>query len=399
MTTPCSAPHTVPASAGSRKESAPVTELLHPGNGSRPLESIAAWRELMAALAEAGETMAADADAIPAVDVAEGFGFLLNVLTDQFERAALRRSRHPVFLPGVTPVRKFFFDNPDTDYDIAVLGRARRYRIWGNRGTSTYLSFCVYSAMGRDGTTRLVNLSDDDIAFSPGGDFEVILSPEEAPGGWLRVDADSRAVIARQYFLDRETEVPAEYRIEALDDPAPDPPLDDQGFARIARTTATFVKAAASLSAQRVERMRATPNRFVATGEHGPYRTPDNDYVVCWYSLGEGEALVIDVRPPRCRYWGVHLANRWGQSLDHRTRRTGLNSATATAGADGSVRVVVAGADPGLPNWLDTSGHPEGWVLFRWLLADAPVMPDAERVRLADLRDDRGAAPHGGSAR
>ena len=367
-------------------------------DGSRPLESTAAWRELLDTLAEAGEMVAGPADGMPAIDVAEGFGYLLNVLTDQFERASLRRSRHPVFLPGVTPVRKFFFDNPDTDYDIAVLGGASRYRIRGNRGTSAYLAFCVYSAMGRDGTTRLVNLSDRDIRFSPGGDFEVILSPEEVPGDWLRADAGSRAVIARQYFLDRDAEVPAEYRIEALDEPAPDPPLDDHGFARAARTTATFVKAAASLAAQRADRMSATPNRFVATGEHGPYRTPDNDYVVCWYSLDEGEALVIDVRPPECRYWGVHLANRWGQSLDHRTRRTSLNARTAASGPEGNVRVVVSGTDPGVPNWLDTAGHSEGWVLFRWLLADAPVMPTAERVGLAALRDVQGAVPYTGSA-
>jgi hypothetical protein len=381
------------------KESTAVTEPPPAKDGSRPLESIAAWRELLDTLAEAGELVAGPADGMRAIDVAEGFGYLLNVLTDQFERAALRGSRHPVFLPGVTPVRKFFFDNPDTDYDIAVLGGASRYRIRGNRGTSAYLAFCVYSAMGRDGTTRLVNLSDRDIRCSPGGDFEVVLSPEEAPGDWLRADAGARAVIARQYFLDRDAEVPAEFRIEALDEPVPDPPLDDHGFARAARTTAVFVKAAASLAAQRADRMRATPNRFVATGEHGPYRTPDNDYVVCWYSLDEGEALVIDVRPPECRYWGVHLANRWGQSLDHRTRRTALNARTAAPGPEGNVRVVVSGTDPGLPNWLDTAGHPEGWVLFRWLLADGPVMPTAERVVLADLRDGRGAAPHTGSAR
>ncbi|WP_395109647.1 DUF1214 domain-containing protein [Actinomadura sp. SCN-SB] len=369
-------------------ESSPAETGSHAPNGSRALESVAAWRELLDTLAESGEVVTSLADGVPAVDVAEGFGHILNVLADQFERAALRRSRHPVFLPGVTPVRKFFFDNPDTDYDIAVLGRSSRYRIYGNRGSCTYLSFCVYSALGRDATTRLVNLSDRDMHFSPDGDFEVILSPEEVPGNWLRVDAGSRAVIARQYFLDRRTEVPAEYRIEALDDPPADPPLDDLGFARAVRTTAMFVQAATSLAVQRVEALRATPNRFVRTGEHGPYRTPDNDYLACWYRLGEDEALLIDVRPPDCRYWGVHLANRWGQSLDHRTRRTALNGRTATPEADGRVRVVVSGTDPGSPNWLDTAGHPEGWVLFRWLLADEPVVPHVERVTLTSRRTD-----------
>ncbi|MBC6461671.1 DUF1254 domain-containing protein [Actinomadura sp. HBU206391] len=357
-----------------------------------------AWRELLDTLAEAGGMVTSLADGVPAIDVAEGFGHILNVLTGQFDRAALRQSRHPVFLPGITPVRKFFFDNPDTDYDIAVLGGGSRYRIYGNRGSCTYLSFCVYSGMARDATTRLVNLSDRDIHFSPGGDFEVILSPVEVPGDWLRIDAGSRAVIARQYFLDRQAEVPAEYRIEVLDETTSDPPLDDLGFARAVRTTATFVKAATSLAAQRVEALRATPNRFVETGEHGPYRTPDNDYLACWYRLDEDEALLIDVQPPECRYWGVHLANRWGQSLDHRTRRTALNGRTAMPDANGTVRVVVSGTDHGLPNWLDTAGHPEGWVLFRWLLADETVVPHVEQIKLTSRRQGQGAASRTGSA-
>jgi hypothetical protein len=263
-----------------------------------------------------------------------------------------------------------------------MIGGGSRYRIHGNRGSCTYLSFCVYSAMSRDATTELINMSDPDIHFSPSGDFEVILSPDEVPGDWLRTDAGSRAVIARQYFLDRQAEEPAKYRIEVLDETPPDPPMDDLGFARALRTTAGFVKAATDLAVRRAEGMRAMPNRFIEAGEHGPFRTPDNDYLACWYQLDEDEALVIDVQPPECRYWGVHLANRWGQSMDHRTRRTALNARTAVPDADGTVRIGVAGTDPALPNWLDTAGHRQGWVLFRWLLADDTVVPSVERIKL-----------------
>ncbi|GAA3972062.1 hypothetical protein GCM10023085_62880 [Actinomadura viridis] len=61
---------------------------------------------------------------------------------------------------------------------------------------------------------------------------------------------------------------------------------------------------------------------------------------------------------------------------------------------DGTFRIVVAGTDAGLPNLLDTAGHPEGWILFRWLLADKPAMPDVERVPLEGLlQDHESAAP------
>ncbi|MFF5260558.1 DUF1214 domain-containing protein [Actinomadura viridis] len=365
--------------------------------GSPPLQSVAAWQELLDSLAEAGGLVAGLAGEAPDIDVAEGFGYVLTALADQFDRSALRGSRSPVFLPAVTPVRKLFFDNPDTDYDIAVLDGSTGYRIRGNRGGSTYLSFCVYSSLSKQATTRLVNLSDQDLRVAADGTFEITLSPERTPGNWMRLDPDAQAVIVRQYFLDRSTEVPAEYRIEALGDRVPDPPLDDARFARTARATARFVKTAAALASERAKAMRPTPNRFVETGAHGPYRTPDNNYVACWYRIQDGEALVLRVRPPECRYWGVHLANRWGQSLDHRTRRTVLNARTAVPEKDGTVRIVVAGTDTGLPNRLDTAGHPEGWILFRWLLAEKPAMPEVERVPLATLlQDHESAAPSRG---
>jgi uncharacterized protein DUF1214 len=361
--------------------------------------SVDAWDELVAALATAGCTAAGIGDPGD-VDVVEGFRYVLNLLGDQLDRSTLRDSGHPVFLPGVTPVRKLFFDNPDTDYDTAFIMGDRTYRIVGTRGTATYLAFCAYSG-GLD-ATRVANLADADMAFAPDGSFELTLSPTEpaanGPAGrnWIRLEPGAHTLIARQYFLDRASERPARYRIEAVGDRRPDPPLDGARFSRLARGTARFVTGATELARRRAEQARARPNRFVEVPGHGVYGTPDAGYVACWYELGPGEALAVDVRPPRCRYWGVHLANLWGQSLDHRTRTTVLNARTATTGAGGAVHVVVAHADPGEPNWLDTAGHPRGWVLFRWLLADeaeeagGTVVPDARVVTLPRDPDSAG---------
>jgi hypothetical protein len=354
-------------------------------------ESIAAWGHLVDALAAAGRSVGGVGDE---VDVAEGFRYVLNVLGDQLDRETLRDSTQPLFLPGITPVRKLFFDNPDADYDTALVTGNRTYRITGTRGTATYLAFCAYS--GGPDETRVANLADADMAFEADGSFEVTLSPTEPPangsngGNWIRLDPDTHTVIARQYFLDRATERPARYRIEAVgDDPPdrPDPPLDAARFARLARRTARFVTGAAELARRRAEQASGWPNRFIEVPGHGVYGTPDAGYMACWYELGPGEALVVQVRPPRCRYWGVHLANLWGQSLDHRTRSTALNARTATTDAGGSVRIVVAPTDAGEADWLDTAGHPRGWVLFRWLLADEAVVPDARVVTLQRERD------------
>jgi hypothetical protein len=55
--------------------------------------------------------------------------------------------------------------------------------------------------------------------------------------------------------------------------------------------------------------------------------------------------------------------------------------------ADGSWRLVIAGKDPGHPNWISTAGHPRGILWFRWFLAeDVPAKPAACVVGLERVR-------------
>ena len=341
------------------------------------------WRELLDAVGAAGDSVTSLAGDAPEIDVAEGLRFVLTVVGDQLDRAALRDTSRPLFLPGITPVRKLFFDNPDTDYDTAFVRGNRDYVVRGTRGSATYLSFCLYSGNpGRGQATRATNLPDADMKFEDDGSFELRLSATEQPGNWLRLEPDSHLLIARQYYLDRETAVPAAYRIDLVGDHVPDVPLTPERFASTANAAAGLVKAATDIAIQRVQAARAQTNMFTYHAGHGVYGTPDARYVACWYELAEDEALVVTAQPPQCRYWGVHLANRWGQSLDSRTRTTVLNSRTSAHGDDGSYRFVVAGRDPGEANWLDTAGHPCGWVLFRWLLSEDVPMPEATVVRL-----------------
>jgi len=55
---------------------------------------------------------------------------------------------------------------------------------------------------------------------------------------------------------------------------------------------------------------------------------------------------------------------------------------------DGRVRYVVAHRDPGCPNWLDTTGLPEGFMALRWTYAAKPdVLPTTKvsKVGFADI--------------
>ena len=91
------------------------------------------------------------------------------------------------------------------------------------------------------------------------------------------------------------------------------------------------------------------------------------------FELEEGEALIIENRiqlPPN--YIGFQLSNLWGESIDYANRISSLNGHQMTADADGVIRLVVAHRDPGVPNWLDTSGHHEGFLAPRWAYSEMP---------------------------
>ncbi len=86
---------------------------------------------------------------------------------------------------------------------------------------------------------------------------------------------------------------------------------------------------------------------------------------------------------PPCASANVMLWNRHLQTLEYRTRRSSLNKEQIQPEPDGTYRIVVAHADPGVANWLDTGGHTGGSIFWRFLLPDAD--PSRTECRVVPL--------------
>ena len=117
-----------------------------------------------------------------------------------------------------------------------------------------------------------------------------------------------------------------------------------------------------------------------------------NIYAGGVFELEPDEALIIESRIPEPpQYIGFHLGNLWGESLDFANHQTSLNGFQVEPDADGVLRYVVAHRDPGVPNWLDTTGHREGFLTPRWAYSQQPT-PDqwptirAQKVRFDEIR-------------
>src|SRR5262249_49951809 len=82
-----------------------------------------------------------------------------------------------------------------------------------------------------------------------------------------------------------------------------------------------------------------------------------NVYAGGVFELAPDEALVVECRVPVAPlYQGFPLANLWGESLDYANNQSSLNAYQAEWDADGALRLVIGRRDPGVANWIDTTG-------------------------------------------
>ncbi len=112
------------------------------------------------------------------------------------------------------------------------------------------------------------------------------------------------------------------------------------------------------------------------------------------FELEPDEALIVEMAVPLMpQYMGFQLGNLWGESLEYGSRISSLNLHQLVRSDDGKFRLVVAHKDPGVANWLDTTGQREGFMAPRWAYSETPskeVWPTitAKKVRLADVTSE-----------
>ncbi len=101
------------------------------------------------------------------------------------------------------------------------------------------------------------------------------------------------------------------------------------------------------------------------------------------FDLTDGEALVIEGRSPDCAFWNLCLWNPFLHTYNYDYERVTINGTRVAYQADGSWTIVIAGRDPGHPNWVSTAGHQRGRIWFRWFLPTAtPEQPTTKVVPL-----------------
>ena len=288
----------------------------------------------------------------------------------------------------------------DFYYGVAFLDGHQQYRMTGNMGDiSLFLLQILNGLFGEKDVKSVGNYDWADFEIDADGNFEVILSAEKVPGNWIKLDPDIgyQFVIIRRAMVDWNGDV-GELKLERISD-IPKDHYDAEEFdeaamaARIRRAT-DLVRYLGehwniSLYDQYLKNAGSEKNKMsllpgTITSEVG---NPMSNYAMAIYDLKDDEALVIEMeKAPDGAYWSFQLGNVWSRSLDFTNRLSTINNREVTVQKDGSIFIVASKKDPGINNWLDTTGYTEGTVVFRNYRAMTKPVPSSRMVKFADLK-------------
>lgn len=279
--------------------------------------------------------------------------------------------------------------NPDNLYRNALLEDSGQYRISGERGSHTHLTFQFidrYPMIGLSKDLMVIDLSEHEV--NPGDRFEFFLGGPERSGLWWPVPAGTKAVLVRQTFSDWQSETPTSLSIERLDADRELP----EGPDRLTLASHYLEKVTTLWADNYMTGLRRLPFNVMA-----PMRPSKDESgglsgqqgVMARFRIQEDEAMIITSRLSDAGYQAIQLGNYWFVTPNPVMYQSSLNSNQVHVDEDGYIRYVISLFDPGVANWLNPGGSNEGYIYMRWQDIRTPLteqdQPMAEKVRLEDL--------------
>jgi hypothetical protein len=352
-----------------------------------------AWVEFCERLKKTGLRMLEDDFPGTPAERAEGFRHLARVAVMGLEWGMeFDDPDFPSFYRHNDDVNQWGGPNVDNTYLRARIRGDSSYRILGNVSTLENVIISVQNGDMHEGRFGVAgDLDRSQLQLAPDGSVELILSPDPPQAGrnWLQLPPDADHVAIRQYIADWEHQAPAEFTIQKLGNEGRAPaPLAPARVARGLAAAAQWVESSIPYWNDWLrESVRDVPPNKVVAAKSVPGGSSDIAYGFGRFELAPDQALIVETKRPDAPYWSIQWYTfGWFEQPEFMHRQTSLNNHQARVDADGRLRFVFAGRDPGVPNWIDTAGRRTGQFTYRWIWSKDRPVPEARVVPLAELR-------------
>jgi hypothetical protein len=324
------------------------------------------WAAAMAQLGTAGDRLvAAMRDRGENVD-ADVYVTLLGALMDTYLNRVSGDVDHPTFVPCCGYYQHLGSPNPDTVYRRAPVDDTATYRLTGERGTAWQVTIMPFTDTMRGFTP--FDLSD--VAHGPDGAFDVLVSrdrPAGHDGDWWALEPGTASLWIRSVSDRWGEEMDPRIAITRVDAAARRRPTGARVLAQL-RALGVIVERIVEYGVRHVDELVAEGfvNRMKTIEYGASGAMPLQHYHEGVFQLGDDEVLLLEARlPAGADYVSWSLTDRLFVTLDWTHAQTSLNRTQAAVDGDGVLRVAVGATDPGVANWMDTTGYRSGVVQCR----------------------------------
>ncbi|CUU60430.1 hypothetical protein Ga0074812_1406 [Parafrankia irregularis] len=282
-------------------------------------------------------------------------------------------------------------DNPDAVYRIASVDGDRRFEVLGrfdparrpaqlnielHRGTKV----TPPNMVNNTDLTPLASITDRDLQIAVDGSFRITIGPKEESPVHLLSAPGLLSLGSRDMLADWDQR-PSWMELRPLDDVEPTPFDIAEIIRSVYRDLPGYLLFWANF-----------PNVWFG-GLHGNQISPGHIRtgsmsgftVALSWDLRPDQAIVVTTDPVGAAYTGFQLMDPWMLGPNAKERQVSLNLAQTAPNPDGTFTFVIAHEDPGVANWLDTTGLDEGLGLIRWQAAP-PGAAISPAVLVRDFR-------------
>jgi VCBS repeat-containing protein len=276
---------------------------------------------------------------------------------------------------------KYFGDSGNFVYRSVIIDPNSTYVLSGRFPANTTdqpISDLFQFTSDYDEAVILKQFTNQDLNIQPDGTFSITIGPDATDN--IQIPAGTVQLFIRDTLgnWSDPADLPPEYTITRIAGPAaPAAPTFDQQVAFATQNLLNIVNGGIFRVYIPIQ-FGSCPSLLGPLCAGATTQTPVNqpsrpfpaagitrDYM--YYSLQPGQALVITTSSGGASNTSVALQDIATVSADYADAQSSLNTAQgAVANPDGTYTWVISGTDPGVPNWIDTTGLNEGTLYLRF---------------------------------
>lgn len=266
------------------------------------------------------------------------------------------------------PGGRYSYDNPDCIYRTIPIDYSLSYVVKGYRHSPgpADVTFSLISDPNSQNT--VASLSGSDLVLDNDGSYTITINSSS-------VDTPNHiqsTLLAKQLFVrnnlgDWTTEKPDNISVQLASDASGHAPISNATILATAKWNLQESIIDYGVGALGIKTMINKVNTLSSPSQSSTLGTLTSQASSFGhYSLDDEEALVATLNPGLADYWVFPATNPWIITTDPGNSQVSLNSVQSAVNSNGTYTFVVSLQDPGVYNWINTTGLHEGTLMVRW---------------------------------